>query len=77
GSITLLFTDSPGLKVSDPQDHWHKVPQLPGGIVINIGDALSVWTGKQLKSTMHRISWEKVPGEPGPLQHAVFRSPQF
>ncbi|KAL4871672.1 hypothetical protein BDV12DRAFT_205981 [Aspergillus spectabilis] len=33
----------------------------PCGIIINIGDAISLSTGKQHKSTMHRISWEKIP----------------
>ncbi|RAH75891.1 Clavaminate synthase-like protein [Aspergillus japonicus CBS 114.51] len=77
GSITLLFTDSPGLEVLDPQDQWHEVPQLPGGIVINIGDALSLWTGQQLKSTMHRISWEKVPVDQDRYSMPYFVHPNF
>ncbi|PYI31735.1 Clavaminate synthase-like protein [Aspergillus indologenus CBS 114.80] len=64
GSITLLFTDSPGL-------------ELPGGIVINIGDALSLWTGQQLKSTMHCISWEKVLVDQDRYSMPCFVHPNF
>ncbi|KAK4869342.1 hypothetical protein LT330_006342 [Penicillium expansum] len=61
GSLTLLFTESPGLEVRDPSNQWHEVPVIPGAVTVNIGDALSLWTRKQLKSTMHRISWGKLP----------------
>ncbi|GLA85276.1 hypothetical protein AtubIFM56815_009512 [Aspergillus tubingensis] len=77
GSLTLLFTESPGLEVRDPNNQWHDVPVVPGGVIINIGDALSLWTGKQLKSTMHRISWEKVPMHQDRYSMPYFVHPNF
>ncbi|KAL3493327.1 hypothetical protein BJX62DRAFT_223980 [Aspergillus germanicus] len=77
GSLTLLFTQSPGLEVRDPNNQWHEIPVIPGGIIVNIGDALSLWTGKQLKSTMHRISWEKVPVDRDRYSVPYFVHPNF
>ncbi|KAL2832315.1 hypothetical protein BJY01DRAFT_253880 [Aspergillus pseudoustus] len=77
GSLTLLFTESPGLEVRDPNNQWHDVPVVPDGVIINIGDALSLWTGKQLKSTMHRISWEKVPMHQDRYSMSYFVHPNF
>lgn len=77
GSVTLLFTKSPGLEVRDPSNQWHEVPVIPGAVTINIGDALSLWTGKQLKSTMHRISWDKVPRSQDRYSIPYFVHPNF
>ncbi|KAI9925373.1 hypothetical protein MW887_006301 [Aspergillus wentii] len=77
GSVTLLFTESPGLEIRDPNNQWHEVPVIPGAITINIGDALSLWTGKKLKSTMHRISWDKVPRSQDRYSMPYFVHPNF
>ncbi|KAL5344035.1 Clavaminate synthase-like protein, partial [Aspergillus crustosus] len=77
GSLTLLFTESPGLEVCDPSDRWHDVPFVPGSIVVNIGDLLSFWSGKQLKSTLHRISWERVPIHQDRYSIPYFAQPNF
>ncbi|KAL4787869.1 hypothetical protein BJX76DRAFT_353903 [Aspergillus varians] len=77
GTLTLLFTKAPGLEVRDPTNKWHDVPVVPGGIVVNIGDALSFWTGRKLKSTMHRISWEKVPFDQDRYSIPYFVQPSF
>lgn len=77
GSVTLLFTESPGLEVRDPANQWHEAPVIPGAITINIGDALSLWSGKQLKSTMHRISWDKVPKSQDRYSMPYFVHPNF
>ncbi|KAL4876970.1 Clavaminate synthase-like protein [Aspergillus karnatakaensis] len=76
-SLTLLFTESPGLEIRDPNGNWHDVPVIPGGIVVNIGDLLSFWSGKKLKSTMHRISWEKVPVHQDRYSIPYFAQPSF
>ena len=61
GSLTMVFTSSPGLEVRHPKDHsWVHAPVVPNGIVVNVGDALALWTGNRLKSTLHRITWESV-----------------
>ena len=77
GTLTLLFNETPGLEVRDPGNSWHDVPVIPGGIVVNIGDALSFWTGRKLKSTMHRISWEKVPFDQDRYSIPCFAQPSF
>ncbi|KAL4916686.1 hypothetical protein BDW62DRAFT_102817 [Aspergillus aurantiobrunneus] len=77
GTLTLLFTETPGLEVRDLNNNWHNVPVVPSGIVVNIGDALSLWTNKQLKSTPHRISWEKVPADQERYSMPYFVQPSF
>ncbi|KAL4940021.1 hypothetical protein BDV06DRAFT_197660 [Aspergillus oleicola] len=77
GSLTLLFMGSPGLEVRDPNNKWHDVPLIEGGIVVNIGDLLSFWSDGELKSTMHRISWESVPVEKDRFSIPYFAQPSF
>lgn len=57
GSMTLLFThssDCGGLEVKKGKD-FIPVPSYPGKIIVNTGDLLEYWTGKRLKSTLHRV----------------------
>ncbi|KAH8424243.1 uncharacterized protein LDX57_002001 [Aspergillus melleus] len=42
GSFTLLFSETPGLEIRDPDDQWMSVPTVSGGVVANIADALSL-----------------------------------
>lgn len=77
GSITFVFTKQGGLEIRDPQNNWLQVPVVDGGIVINIGDALSLWTGKALKSTMHRITWENLPKDKNRYSIAYFINPNY
>lgn len=44
-----------------PQGGWGEVPVLANSTIINIADALALWTNRQLKPTMHRISWDNLP----------------
>ncbi|KAK1533135.1 oxidoreductase [Colletotrichum paranaense] len=60
GSITFVFTEKSGLEIRDPSNNWFHIPVIPGGVVVNIGDALSLWSNGALKSTMHRISWKNL-----------------
>ncbi|KAL6240228.1 hypothetical protein RBB50_012875 [Rhinocladiella similis] len=77
GSITFVFTNQAGLEIRDPQNHWRQIPVVEDGIVINIGDALSLWTGKALKSTMHRITWENLPLDKDRYSIAYFTNPNY
>ncbi|ETS80346.1 hypothetical protein PFICI_07875 [Pestalotiopsis fici W106-1] len=61
GSITFVFPRSGGLEVETPSGEWLEVPLVPGGVVVNIGDALHLWSGRALKSTLHRISFDRLP----------------
>lgn len=77
GSITFVFTSQPGLEVRDPNDTWHDVPLVDGAVIVNIGDALSLWTGKQLKSTMHRITWANLDINQDRYSIAYFTNPNL
>lgn len=61
GSVTLLFQRQPGLEVLSPTGQWVKAPCIRDAILINIGDALSFWSGAKLKATLHRVSFEGLP----------------
>jgi len=77
GSFTFVFSKTPGLEVRDPSDRWFHVPVVEGSVVVNIGDALSLWTGKALKSTLHRITWENLPVDKDRYSIAYFVNPNF
>jgi isopenicillin N synthase-like dioxygenase len=61
GSVTLLFQRQPGLEVLSPEGEWVKAPCIKDSILINLGDALSFWSGAKLKATLHRVSFEGLP----------------
>ncbi|ORY58181.1 uncharacterized protein BCR38DRAFT_448326 [Pseudomassariella vexata] len=62
GTMTFLFATTPGLEVRTPGDkEWVVAPVVEDAIVVNIADGLALWSGKALKSTLHRLSWESVP----------------
>ncbi|CVL03490.1 uncharacterized protein FMAN_15165 [Fusarium mangiferae] len=77
GSITFVFTSQPGLEVRDPSNRWYDVPLVPGGIIVNIADALSLWTNQSLKSTMHRISWANLDINQDRYSIAYFTNPDY
>ncbi|MCT4610786.1 MAG: isopenicillin N synthase family oxygenase [Pelagimonas sp.] len=56
GCLTLLGTDGvPGLEVLSPDDTWMPVQANPGEFIINFGEMLEIWTGGQVKATLHRV----------------------
>ena len=62
GSVTLLFQRAPGLEVMSPNgEEWIKAPYIEDCILVNLGDALSFWSGGQLKATMHRVKFDGLP----------------
>ncbi|RDW62030.1 clavaminate synthase-like protein [Coleophoma cylindrospora] len=61
GSVTLLFQQAAGLEVLGPAGEWVKAPCIKDCILINIGDALSFWSGTQLKATLHRVTFDGLP----------------
>jgi isopenicillin N synthase-like dioxygenase len=61
GSLTLLFTSSPGLQVlvpgRDPEhSQWLDVEPRDGHAIVNCGDALALFTNKLLRSNVHRVA---------------------
>ena len=61
GTLTFVWPRSEGLEVETPAGKWLPVPLIPNGLVVNIGDALAMWSGQTLKSTLHRISFDSLP----------------
>lgn len=61
GTITLLFQRSSGLEIMSPDgDQWIQAPHEESCVLINIGDTLSFWSGRQLKATLHRVTFDSV-----------------
>jgi isopenicillin N synthase-like dioxygenase len=57
GTLTILLQeDTPGgLEVRRPDGAWEPVPAVPGGFVVNLGDAMERWTNDRWRSTLHRV----------------------
>lgn len=56
GALTLLATDDvPGLQIRPRGGDWTAAPHVPGGLMVNIGDALMRWTNDIYVSTPHRV----------------------
>lgn len=72
GSVTLLFQNCAGLEVESPSGDWVKAPHLPGHILVNLGDALAFWSGRYLKATNHRVTFDGVPHDKERLSMAYF-----
>lgn len=61
GSMTMLFNILGGLQILPPaaenvDEKWLYIRPEPGCAVINIGDAMTQWSGGILRSSMHRIA---------------------
>jgi len=69
GILTVLLADPvPGLQVIGPDGEWRDVLPLEDGFVVNVGDALAIWTNDLWTSTIHRV----VPGLPGAAPRRSF-----
>ncbi len=55
GSLTIVLPDGPGLQVFNKAGEWVDVPQVDGGLVVNIADLMMQWTNDQWVSTLHRV----------------------
>jgi isopenicillin N synthase-like dioxygenase len=56
GVLTLLLQDmTGGLQALSGSDGWIDVPPEEGTIVINLGDAIQVWSNDNYKSAVHRV----------------------
>ncbi len=58
GSLTLLLRSETvgGLQVQGDDGDWYDVPDIPGTLVVNIGDMMARWTNDQWRSTLHRVA---------------------
>lgn len=56
GILTVLLADPvPGLQIVGPDGRWHDVQPAPGAFLVNLGDALAIWTNDRWRSTLHRV----------------------
>ncbi|KAI0118641.1 Clavaminate synthase-like protein [Nemania sp. FL0031] len=61
GTITLLANVVGGLQILQPgkspmeESAWVWARPRPGHLIVNIGEAMSQWTGGVLRSSMHRV----------------------
>ena len=56
GSLTILFTEQPGLQVlMKGADKWEYVEPRAGHAIVNIGDGMSMMTNSLLHSSLHRV----------------------
>jgi len=73
-SVAILFTWVGGLQIPVPDvqvqgfavkdEDWRWVRPEPGYAIVNLGDAMAIFTNKLLKSSIHRVI--KAPGEQRP-----------
>ena len=62
GSLTFLFTRQRGLQIlSARTDEWEWMEPREGYATVNIGDCLSLLTGRKLRSCRHRV--RALPGQ--------------
>ena len=56
GILTLLLQDdSGGLQTHSLSNGWIDVPPVPGTIVVNLGDAMQVWSNDHYRAAVHRV----------------------
>jgi isopenicillin N synthase-like dioxygenase len=56
GVITLLLQDQTGgLQAESPEHGWIDVPPRPGTVVVNLADAMQVWTNDRYRAAVHRV----------------------
>ncbi len=57
GTLTILTSDQAlgGLQAQHRDGSWVDVLPAPGSYVVNIGDAMQVWTNDRWVSTLHRV----------------------
>lgn len=72
GSVTLLFQNCAGLDVESPSGEWVQAPHIENHILVNLGDALAFWSGRQLKATKHRVTFNSVPHDVERMSMAYF-----
>ncbi len=75
GVLTLLLQDmTGGLQTHSREAGWIDVPPEAGTIVVNLGDALQVWSNDVYRAAVHRVlPMRQIPGG----QRGRFSTPYF
>ncbi|KAH1286534.1 hypothetical protein KXX33_009505 [Aspergillus fumigatus] len=62
GSLTMLFASTPGLQICPRgSDDWLYVMPRANSMIVNLGDAMSIWTDGVFQNVLHRVS--SMPGQ--------------
>lgn len=62
GSLTFLFTDTPRLQArSRDGTEWEYLMPKENCAIVNLGDAMSIWTEGALQSVLHYVA--SIPGQ--------------
>ncbi|CAB4874305.1 unannotated protein [freshwater metagenome] len=78
GILTILLADvRPGLQILSDASEWVDVTPEPGAFIMNVGDALAVWTNDYWKSTIHRVVPTMAPGGTPRRSIALFQDGNF
>lgn len=78
GILTVLLADpGPGLQILSDDSEWLDVEPLEDAFIVNIGDALAVWTNNFWKSTVHRVVPTMTPGGRARRSIALFQDGNF
>jgi len=78
GILTILLADvRPGLQILSDSSEWVDVMPEPGAFIMNVGDALAVWTNNYWKSTIHRVVPTMAPGGTPRRSIALFQDGNF
>jgi isopenicillin N synthase-like dioxygenase len=78
GILTILLADvRPGLQILNDVSEWIDVTPEPGAFIMNVGDALAVWTNNYWKSTIHRVVPTMAPGGTPRRSIALFQDGNF
>lgn len=80
-ALTILYHESSGLQVQLPDDsggQWIDAPPVAGGLTVNAGDLLQLWTNDELRTCVHRVANERGDGDgdgDGRLSLVLFTGP--
>jgi isopenicillin N synthase-like dioxygenase len=78
GILTVLLADvRPGLQILSDSSEWVDVTPEPDAFIMNVGDALAVWTNDYWKSTIHRVVPIMAPGGTPRRSIALFQDGNF
>jgi isopenicillin N synthase-like dioxygenase len=55
GALTVLIQDDVAALQVNRDDRWYTIQPEPGGLIINLGDMLQVWSNDRFKAAEHRV----------------------
>lgn len=72
GALTLLLQDGVSALQTWRDGAWHDVPPQPGGLTVNVGDIVQVWSNDRWRAPLHRV---RANASVGRLTAAWFYNP--